>query len=192
MAKKLILLAMAVGALLAFALPAVASAQQITNSEGEPAANVTAVSTNTVTNVPGGLQLGCTTVNLAVNLTSNTPETSAGILTGTAEGNPYVSPQTHTGACSTNTGTPVQITSINGSIHLASGANTASFNYAYDIAGVIPCTFEGAGTVTYVPGSDEISVVAPGTGAGEGCPPVGTVEGSFTVLDENGNPAEIM
>jgi hypothetical protein len=187
MIKKMMLLATAIAALVAFVAPAAAQAEAIvTNSEGAPAEEITAFSTNTLSTTSLGLTLSCAEVDLNVHLTQNDTETALGTGTGTANG-PNGGPCTVVGL-----GAPVTITQILvNEIDLdGGGTGTASFTYLYDTLG-LECHFDGEAGITYEPGSDEIHIAGTLVGPGEPCPTSGEIHGDFTVLDEFGLPAEL-
>lgn len=186
MIKKLTLLAMAVGALVAFAVPSMASAA-VTNSLGEAAETVDAVSENTVSVTNGGT-LDCDTVELNLSLT---PETTAHYTgSGTAEG----TTGSHEGACEiTQNKTPVTVTSINATVNLnGGGTGTASFSYSILVGHAVPCVIDGTANVTYTPGSDVITLKEgklTGTSTSP-CPTAGTISGDFKVTS-GGEAVEI-
>jgi len=76
MLKKLTLLAVSAGALLAFAAPAAQAEPLITNAAGEAAQEVNGTSTNAVTTTAAGT-IGCTTANFHLNITENASPQSA-------------------------------------------------------------------------------------------------------------------
>jgi hypothetical protein len=197
MMKKMTLLAAAVAAIAAFAVPAAAQAENpvVTNNEEEPAKHITAdgIGVKSTTNV--GV-LNCTTVTLTIGLTSNTNNTATGSGTGTATGNPLI--PTDTGECvSEPSGLPINITEIEvSSIDLGSGVGSAVFKYTFDIThptlGNIMCTFTGTANLSYAATSDKIKLengALTGTQNIPPCPPNGSITGEFTVTDEFGSPA---
>ena len=202
MLKKLTLLAMSVAALVAFIAPAAAQATGplITNAEGGAAGKITATSTNTVSETENGT-LECTTVTLHLTATENANTTVKGSGTGTASGNPGAEPPTHTGRCASSSGLGVEITSITVSdIHLTKHGGvttgTAKFSYTYDLyfgaLKVAECTFGGEATVERT-GASSMSINGnlTKTAGSEACPAAGTISGSFSVKDENGEAAII-
>jgi len=184
MFKKLTLLAMAVVALVVFAVPAAAQAEPIvTDSLGEEATHITAVSENTVSTTPVG-KLECDTVDLT--LTGSTGKYHG---SGTAKGG---ATEPHAGPCASSAGFHVHITSITAAVDLP--AKTASFTYAYQLTtpmGTLSCTFTASeAAVSYTSGSDKISVSGSMTGSGPGCATSGSISGEFTVTS-GGEPVVI-
>jgi hypothetical protein len=178
MLKKLSLLAMAVAALVAFAVPAAAQASEIiTNDEGEEATSITAVSTNVKSTTALGT-LECGTVDL--KLTGSTGSYHGnGTAVGAGEGS-------HSGPCKSSSGLTVHIDSITASVNLkGGGSGTAEFTYTYRITspmGTLSCDFNATGTsVSYAPTSSQISIAGTMTGSGAGCPTTGAIHGTFAV-----------
>lgn len=182
MFKKTMLLAMAVGALVAFAAPALAQAEPILTSEGkgvEPGEVVTATQDPTkhvVTQLkPVSLgQLTCEVIDLSLKVGENTTTTVTGSGTGTATG------------CE-NLKQPVTITTINvSSIDLTANATgNASFTFQYDLGTLTNCEFSGTVNLTYGHKSNTVSLVSGNTLTGSGpigCPTEGEITGGF-VLD---------
>lgn len=202
MIKKMMLLAVSAAAVVAFAVPATASAEGplITNVLGEAASEVSAVSTNTVTEGESGTRLECTTVNLQVALSANEATTAHGSGSGSAEGDPGT--LTHTGNCATSIlGVTADITNVTVStVHLENNgtgtSGTASFSFSYNLVthgGFVigQCVFTGTGNVTS-PSSSQLDVEATlNSSSGAPCPPAGTLTGTFDVYDELGEPAVI-
>jgi hypothetical protein len=198
MFRKIAQIATLAGALMAFAVPAAAQGEAlITDSEGAPAAEVTALSTNTTwMTAVGAFQ--CTTTHLELALTEDTTTAAQGHGSGAAKGNVKAIPRTHTGTCGTIFGLPIHITSLSVSqFELnASGTGTVALSYTYDMTypGIEPihCVFDGTTEVTWTPNSDQITI--------EGilsstrlfpCPNQGAITGTFTVTDEAGKPVVI-
>jgi hypothetical protein len=172
MLKKMMLLAMAVGAILAFAAPAAMAQVQITDSEGEPLGAVAFDSTNLRSTTANGI-LACETVSLTGTASGGTISGITGTATGALPG----------GECrvlngSGETVTGAKITTISG--HADLDAGTASFTFSYDVT-VAPgvyvsgCHFVATEqAVTH----GETSVSIPGaamTGSGPATPPCSTV-----------------
>jgi hypothetical protein len=203
MLKKLTLLAMSVGALLAFAAP-VAQATTgplITNGAKGTSTLITATSTNTITHTSAGT-LECTTVDLTLHATENKNTTVHGHGTGTAEGTPTgVEPGKHKGHCNVSSGAIAEITHVNVStIHLtkhgAEITGTAAFSFTYHLrsatgAGLIAeCTFGGTVPVKHT-GANNINVLGEitKTAGSAFCPAAGTITGDFALTDkETGLP----
>jgi hypothetical protein len=148
MLKKTMLLAMAVGALVAFAAPAAMAQTTITNTDGEPATTITAFSSNLRLTTTAGI-LDCDTVNLTGGVTSGTPATISSIH-GTATSD--VHPLSTVGECPVrNTEGKIvtggRVTAITGHASLEGGTALVSLDFTYDIT-VSPgvfltgCTFE--------------------------------------------------
>ena len=200
MFKKLILMALSVAALVAFAVPAAASAEGplITNSLGGAAETIEATSSNTVSTTPAG-ELKCTTVNLHIELAENENTTAQGAGTGTGEGNPNI--PTDTGTCVSSSGLGVHITSVTVSnIHMTKHGGettgTANFAYTYDLYSgstlVAECTIGGSETVKATGTSTlNISGTLTKTAGTSLCPETGTIKGDFTLDDEFGGAAHI-
>lgn len=204
MFKKIILLAMSVAALVAFAAPAAqASGPLITNFLGEKAETIEAHGEDVKT-VTETATLECATVNLHINLPTNAATTAHGSGTGTAVGTPL---KTMTGHCGTSVGIPVHIKSVTvDTIHLTRHLNggvlettgTANFTYTYVLthpqAGEIHCTFKGTGVKVTKTGTDTIQVsgeVVKAEPSSALCAAKGQLSGNFTVTDEFGEPAHI-
>lgn len=157
MIKKLTMLAMAVGALVAFAVPAAASATPLIHDEkGEPVNHVTAVSENTISVTNLGT-LECSTVELTIEVTENTTTTAHGHGDGAAFG----TPPSHEGPCLTEPlGLDVHINRVEvNTIHLNDdGTGSATFEFDFVITGVTECTVGGDADVSYVPGSSTLSI----------------------------------
>jgi hypothetical protein len=202
MVKKLMLLAMAVGALVAFAAPAMAQANvTLTNEAGEALESgegITATGSDLETVTAAGT-LFCNEVNLSGEVGSNGGATAtAENISGTAtfDGSP---------ACPVLVGgepvTQAVITNISASVAFAGGGNgTASFSFTYDLfvspTEAIMCTFatSSPAAITYTTGPPAV-VTVPGaalTGTGElGCPSTGTLHGHLTLGDASGSPLTI-
>jgi hypothetical protein len=148
MLKKMMLLAMAVGALIAFAAPA-AQATTVLNTEGEPAETITAFSGNLKSTTTAGT-LDCNQVNITGDVENELPHATISNIHGTATSS--VEPFASIGECPVRNaeGVPVsgaRITSIGGHASLSGGTATVSFDFTYDVtvaAGVFlnGCTFE--------------------------------------------------
>ena len=190
MFKKMTLLAAALAALVAFAVPAVAQAT-ITNSEGGIATEPSALSTNTLstTNIGGTASvLKCQTVKLNLKPTPGEP-THLTLNTWEAKGHEgselgHADPECR----ATPSGITVTITNITATVKLnGGGTGTADFSYTYKIThpiiGPQHCTFTATGAaVNYTPTSSAIAVAGGMTGEGGGiCPTTGSIHGNFTV-----------
>jgi hypothetical protein len=200
MFKKLTLMALSVAALVAFAIPAAAQAENplITDSLGGAAGTIEAHSGNTTTQTANG-KLECATVNLDINLSENTNLKAHGSGSGSAEGTPG---KTMTGHCGVSGVLPVHILSItvdtiNLTKHGGQTTGTANFTYTYLIThpslGEIHCTFTGTGVTVTATGEDTITVAGEvkKSGGSAFCAETGQLAGEFTVTDEFGSPAVI-
>ena len=182
MIKKLTLLAaVAVTALVALAIPVAAQAEPIvTNSLGEDATELTAVSTNLKTTTAAGT-LECGTVDL--QLTGGTGHyQGAGYAVGAGQGS-------HSGPCKSSSGLTLHVDSFEATIQLnGGGTGTIDFTYTYRItspSGALHCDFNASGgAVTYAPTSSEISISTSMTGSGLGCATTGNTNGTFAVTSE--------
>jgi hypothetical protein len=183
MLKKMMLLAMAVGALIAFAAPTVAQAELTGVEKGD---TIIATSTNLRTTTAGGT-LFCKHVQINAEVTGNGATATAQTTSVT------------TNECSVEqNGAPVIITSASaGEISLGGEAGTAQPAFVDDIpaAFLAGCELSGEAAVTYVSGTDVISIPKPETpnmagGATDpaGCANAGFIEGDLTVTDGEGNP----
>jgi hypothetical protein len=189
MLKKIMLLAMAVGALVAFAAPAMAQAETvITDTEGEPATTITAFSSNSALMTVWGIT-DCNAVNLAGHVTNGSPATLSEIQ-GTATSD--VHPFSTTGECPLRNGegvpiTGLRFTAISGHAELEGGSGTVSFDFTYDLT-VAPgvflsgCTFttEGAALTYDEAGSIALEFVLTGGGPA-GCPLAGGLSGDLAL-----------
>ena len=188
MFKKLTLLAMAVGALVAFAAPAAANAQLLT-SEGVAVpvgTDITATSTNLQTTTEQGI-LECAKVTIHAKVTANTAETSAAESTAvTTEG------------CVTNVGFttfPTNIPTASADLHLeGGGVGTALATFVAEIEtpeATLTCHFEGEPALGYESGTDVLGVRGGMAGSGAGCAEAGEIHGEFTLETEGGEPVTI-
>ncbi len=201
MFKKLTLLAMSVGALLALAAPAAqaTTGPLITNGEEKASTGITAVSTNTITHTATG-KLECTTVDLKLTAKENVHTTVKGSGSGEAKGTPAgVEPLKHSGHCNVSTGVIAEITSVNISdFHLTKHGGdvtgTTEFSFTYDLRSatgkelIAECTFGTSGNPITVKKTGLITINANGkivkTAGGAFCPPEGTITGDFALTDE--------
>ena len=183
-------LIVAVGVLVAIAVPAVAQAT-ITNSEGGIAAEPSALSSNTewTTNIGGtSSRIECATVRLNLkptpaeptHLTLNSWEAKGHKTSGLGHADPECR--------AAPSGITVTISDVTATVKLNGGGHgTADFTYEYTIThpiiGPQHCSFAATGvTVTYTPTSSAISVAGAMTGTGGGiCPTAGNIHGTFTV-----------
>ena len=185
--KKLTLLAMAIGALLAFAIPAAASAAtgQLTEN-GVPlktGATFLATSTNVTTTTEAG-KLSCEKVTLDLIVSSNSSSGSAASGSGTSSG-----------CLLEGVNIPVNITTITiKSITLSSTGGKATFSFTFDSEGakLKDCTITGTNVpVTWTPGTDTVHIAGSVVGSGSGCPTSGTIAGDFTLETADGTPLTI-
>jgi hypothetical protein len=198
MLKKLTLLALAVGAVVAFAAPAAASAHQLTDGAGNTLAvptNLSIESGNAVSHLAGGHTLTCERVTVTGTLTTNNGSTVTVAMTndtvfgesGTAEN------------CLLDGQVPVTITATFEHLHLETGVgatNTATFTFIAHIpngmGGTVTCKYHS--TVNVTPESGTSNASASGgleLVEGEGCAPGETFSGEFTVETTAGGPVII-
>lgn len=180
MIKKTMLLATAIGVLVALAIPAAASAQLLTSPAGtaiKVGTNITATSTNLVTTTALG-KLTCAKVTIHANVTANKGSTSA-----------VSSTSVTTESCDLLTASlvshPATITSASASFHIEKkGVGTTTATFIADIPAV-PATCHESGTpgITYTAGTDVINV----KGALSGPCGAAEIHGSFTLETSNGS-----
>ncbi len=184
MLKKLTLLAMAVTALVAFAVPAVASAATGQLTQGgeslEPESTLTAFSTNTETETTAGT-LSCATVHLEGVLTTNS-----------ASGSTVAGGAGTTAGCKvTQNSAPVTITDATFTdLKLSSTGGSVSVTFISHIAGALTCHFSGTVGVTWSVGSSSLHIEGKLTGTGAGCPTSGAIRGDFA-LSSGGTPVTV-
>jgi hypothetical protein len=189
MFKKMMLVAVSVAALVAFAAPAAQAV--ITDSNGNTATKITAEGTNVVTSSPQG-ELKCATVKLFLHLT-NPPTTYSG--TGTASGHVNEATPHQKVTCTVNN-IPVTINSITVN-HVetdGAGGGTAAFSFTFTIGHVLMCNNVGEGAISYTPTTSTINLEGEMVGTenvGAGCPATSTIGGVFHVLDELKKPTSI-
>lgn len=174
MIKKMMLLALSVGALAAFAVPTVASAQL---KEGGVAlktgVEVTATSTNLETVATGlGTKLTCKLVTIHMKLVKN----NAG-----ANGVEATNVATTTSECSS----PITVANA-GTIDLGAGVGVAT-GATFLVSGV--CDFTGNIPFSYVSGTSTLTVT--GTSQFNGNCGAGDMTGSFTLETSNGTPITV-
>lgn len=182
--KKMMLLALSVGALVAFAVPAVAQAAELKENGVKLGLHslVTATSTNLETTTAGGA-LFCAKTTIHGEITN----------AGGPGKEVRITPSSTTVESCEITGVgPVAVTNPSvGVIGFAGGTGSAaSATFIADIPQ--ECHFAGAVGFTYVNGSSTFSV--PGSvlaGTGSGCPPEGTIAGSFSLETSNGTPVTV-
>ena len=196
MLKKMMLLAMAVGAFAAFVAPSVASAQLLTDPIGKPlkvGAKITATSTNLVTTTVLG-DLTCGKVTIHAIVTENKGSTSAA--------------QSELGGVTTENCDllttpslvvdPATITEASANFHIAkAGVGTTNATFIADLYANaqkhlenIPfavCHEEGTPGLTYVPGTDVLTV----KGALSGPCGAAEIHGGFTLETMDGTPVII-
>lgn len=198
MFKKMTLLAMAVGALVAFAAPAVAQANvylyEINAAEEEVVlgnnAGVTATSTDLVTTLEGGGQLECELVTLHLQVQTNGQNHVVLKQLGEAT----------TTNCKLNVGTLLSATITDGTLGTGIGqehkitintwgTGTTGGHFKADIpAAGLECELDGSVHVLGTNGTDILHVGPSAlTATGTGCHN-GTIEGSFTTETSNGTP----
>jgi hypothetical protein len=181
MIKKLTLLAMAVGALVALAGPASASAATLTQGgvslkKGD---TITATSSNTITQFAAG-KLECKKVHL-----SGIVESNAG---GSFEIVDDPEGVNSASECVFNVGVPVPavVKPTLNRIAVEGDAGEAQFEFTAKVAEGPSCNEVGEAEVEVTTGKDEIHVLGEVNGP-EGCLSGGVLSGTFT-LERNGNP----
>jgi hypothetical protein len=170
--RRLLLLAMSLGALIAFSVPAVASAsgQFLYDETEEPVPTATYVNL-TSTNSEMTTTLGtfaCEHIEVEGELTQNEPE---GSLVENGFGN--------ASECQIKQlGIPIKIKDVTLlKLHLSKATNTAKFTYEAEI-GKLVCHFEGELEVSPTILALHVSGVLTGTSP-EPCPPAGIFAGTF-------------
>jgi len=185
MIKKMMLLAVSAAAVVAFAVPAAASATPLLHDANEKAANnVTAVSENTISTTGLG-KLECTTVELSITATENTTTTAHGSGSGAAFGTPPLGHERDE-PCLGGTGHVVISRVAVNTVHLDDdGTGHASFEF--DISSPVQCTVDGTAGISYTPGGTTLTLV---NGTLEGTPRTfpcnlldGTISGDFTLQE---------
>lgn len=192
MIKKLTLLAMAVGALVAFAVPAMASADvRITDGSGNPLSvndTITAVSTNAQT-VTGAGTLVCSEVHLGVVVTQNDEET-------VKLSDDTSTPGAASGCKVKENNLPVTVTPTIEEIHITTGGTkTATFRFIAHLGGVggpqceyktnpakgkeVNLSYESGSSTIHAEGTLEGSGVAP-------CSASAAFSGDFALSREGG------
>lgn len=202
MLKKMMLLALSVGALLAFAAPAAqANVALLENGAAlEEGEGVTLTSENLVTTVGAGRTLQCKKVTFHFEVVTNGPEHvvlgKVGGGTGNNEGTTEGCTATIAGlgtfpAVITDPTVPNEVT-IN-----TTGTGTFTAQFTSDVAalGLNNCTLEGN---VHVQGTDNTDILHVGpskltrtAGSPENCSPEGSIAGSFTAETSNGTPVVI-
>lgn len=190
MFKKIMLLGAAVAAFAALAAPAQAV---VTDSNGNRAEVIEAISEDTTSATVNGT-IECETVYLAAAYTGGTGHYEG-------EGEAFGANGNHADPECTIKGTAVKvkITEIGVTVNFeGAGKAKANFTYTYDIThpvlGSIHCTFKGTGVaVTYTATTNGIAITN-GKMVGEGggaCAAEGTLNGTFKVFDESGKAVSI-
>lgn len=191
MTKKLILLIGTAGALVAFAVPAIANAApSLTMPAGTLVATgsgVTATSTNTVLATPlGNLTCAAVTINATVLENTGTSwKASAAAGKSTAQ------------TCHLGTNAFL-ITNIKlNSLNVSAAAKVAILTFEADLPGNLTCHFEstaGGTAVTYSAGSSSLHLAGGLVGSPEICGEEGEVEihGDFTLSTTSGGGAVIL
>jgi hypothetical protein len=197
--RKLILMALSIGALVAFMAPAAAQAVELTD-EGNPlatGADVTATSSNLVTTTGGGT-FECVAVVLHLTVGTNGPEHVTLSQDGIATTSNCELDKTSVGGGHL----PITVTddTVSGLTIGENGEGSAEATFIDDIYGnaahtilLASCHVEGALSLKgAAPGSDEL-IVKPSALAitNPGCPPTATLEGSFTLETSNSVPVEL-
>lgn len=198
MLKKMMLLAISVGVLVAFAAPAVAQANvylyEIIEEEEVALANnagVTATSTNLVTTLEGGGQLQCELVTLHLEVQTNGLNHVVLKQLGVAT----------TTNCNLNTGTLFAATITDGTLGAGIGqehkitintwgTGTTGAHFKADVPALgLECNLDGPVHVQGTNGTD-ILHVGPSALMGTPAPPChnGTIEGTFTMETSDGTP----
>jgi hypothetical protein len=190
MLKKMMLLAMAVGALIAFVGPAVAQGATLTDEAGEHYSGpIAAVSTNLKWTTASSA-LACEEVSI-----HGSASQSGGMVTISSN------VVTVTTFCPINGLPPTYKTHVTsasmGTITIGAGTGSTAATFTYDltnngvkVAGV--CHLAGTIGFTYTSGTGVLNVPGSGlAGGGPGCTEGGTMHGSFTITDGEGNPLTI-
>jgi hypothetical protein len=181
MIKKLTLLAMAIAAIGAFAVPAMASAAQaLTMPAGtlvSPGTGLVGTSHNTTTATSLG-KLECETVELTGEVTENSGTTFAGKGSGSTSGKCFL--------VKGETKKEIKITHIVLNSLMSEEGSKANVNFSFEAdLPTITCTFStGAGgvTATYVNGGSVLKLTNQTLGGGA-CGN-GTINGEFTVTTD--------
>jgi hypothetical protein len=177
MSKKTMVLAMAIGALLALAIPAAASASQLTSGGKALGVGsvVQATSINATTDTSAGT-LKCSHVSVAGKVTKNTGGESTATTSG--EGT--------TSGCEFGT-LPATITdaTLLGLTLLSPTNGSASVTFVADI-GALKCHFAGTVAVTYTAGGSVLHLAGTLAGTGTGCPTSGAFMGDFALTTTAG------
>jgi hypothetical protein len=177
MFKKTMLLALSAGAIIAFAAPAMAQADELVESGGTvhlaKGAEITATSTNLATVLtPGPVTLTCTKVTVHGKLIKTTNPITIGQTTTEVEG-----------CNATITNPQVAEIVLEGGIGEASGVS-----FTVDPPGGFPCTLGGMVELTYATNNDILSI--PGSTLTGTCG-AGDISGNFTLETANGTAIEI-
>jgi len=186
MSKKMTMFALAVGALIACALPAAANAQTL--EEGGTALAVGAEVTSTSTNfkiTTGAGNIVCAKATYHAEVAANTEE-SGSTLQSAPFGGFVVT------GCTVN-GVPVTVTAPAIATVTFSGfkGGTTGFTLITDIAG-LSCHFSGVPGVTSFPlGVDSFHLEGALVGTHLPCPAGAVVEGDFTLETSDGTPVTL-
>jgi len=180
MAKKLSLLLAAI-AVVAFAVPAFASAAPAVTEGGalvEPGALIQGTNIGAVTTETSLGKLSCNTVTLTGELTNNSGSTVRGIGVG----------QGSASTCNVG-GKSITITDITlGELHSATvGSGTINVTFVADLPNNVTCHFESPNMpFTYTSGGDVVKVVKGDLkGTPAACEP-GLLSGEFTIETDGG------
>jgi hypothetical protein len=184
MAKKLILLAMAIGAIAALAAPAMAGASQITFPAGTAApvgTVITGTSSNTVTVTPLG-NLTCASVVVKATITKN----SGGTAAAKAEAGASSSSTCFLGKNAISV-TNITLKSLEST---TSGVGKAVLSFEADLPGGLTCHFESAGAannVSYTAGTSNLHLAGGLVGSPEICGEEGevSISGDFALTAES-------
>ena len=163
---------MALGALLALAIPAMASASQLTSGGKAVAVGtvIRATSSNATTDTSAGT-LTCVSVSVDGKVTKN----SGGESTATTSGEGTTSGcKLGETAVTITDPTLLGLTLINGT------TGSASLTFVADI-GALKCHFSGTVPATYVPKSGVLHLAGTLVGSGAGCPTSGSFMGDFSL-----------
>ena len=187
--KKLILLAMAVGAMFVYAIPTSASAATLltTSTGGSPTSvTVTQDPSNVVQiSTPLGVTT-CEAIDFGIDVTKNT-ETEA-------KGN-GTSGKFSTKGCLAGGLVPIEITNIEvSSISFTNktvGSATLLFTEDIPALGLSDCNLHGTVGLAYAHKTNTVTITSPnaltGGGGSASCPTSGTIKGSF-ILEETSSP----
>lgn len=182
MAKKTMMLALAIGALLA--IPPAAQAAELIEGENplKIGSEITLTSTNTeITTATGTIY--CELIVEHAKVLENGPNIQLGALPSEAKSCGLTAPPV-----------PVKVTEVElGFFVLGGGTGGAATTFKFDIpptGGLVDCHLQGFVVYTYEPGSNVISIggseLIPGIKVPAGCPKQGIIHGDYSLETANG------